>query len=491
MASKYSEAFAMPERFPETLKDFTREVLREVTESQMAVDPRSIYAFGAQYFEKAAAAAFTGTDDLGAMSRSSLESELKQLFEDADADHNGFLDRREFAKLFESVKEEFRLSDHDILDIMSEADENDDGVIEYQEFVPIALDIIESIMTTRSFDADQADKYDQASRVLHGMNQVELEQLLESIFNEADSDGNGFLDRAEFKSCLQDESLGLTRREINVVLSQADKLSAGVVTYTTFLPFIFELLVKVFARGLAQLEGDALQDAVAEKLTKHFEHADTFDTGALSFEQLKQLLRTADLGLRQLHINAILSYAEEAEDGTVDYRQFVRDTTPLIANIVDTIPRGDGDAAEEESSVAGMGIDEFAVRCVPRSPCALHVRAVHAGTPSFECRSPPASRTLPFSLSLSSSVAPPLPATSPQSAFRAAFDADTATTAERADVRDCLAAAFPELAARHIQAILSMFTAMGDGLLNIEGAAGEGAQAFEMLIWLQSEESSA
>ena len=35
-----------------------------------------------------------------------------------------------------------------------------------------------------------------------------------------------------------------------------------------------------------------------------------------------------------------------------------------------------------------------------------------------------------------------------------------------------------------------MFPAMGDGLLNIEGAAGEGAHAFEMLIWLQSEEAS-
>ena len=482
MASKYSSAFVMPPSFPATLKDFTREVLREVTESQMEVDPRTIYSFGAQYFAKAAAAAFSAQDDTSSMSRSSLEQELKTLFEDADGDNNGFLDRREFAQLFESVKEEFRLSDHDILDIMAEADENDDGVIEYQEFVPIALDIIESIMTTRSFDEDQADKYEQAERVLHGMNQIELEQLLESIFNEADSDGNGFLDRAEFKRCLQDESLGLTRREINVVLSQADQLSEGVVTYHTFLPFIFDLLVKVFARGLAQLDGDALQTAVAEKLTKHFVHADTFDTGALSFEQLKQLLRTADLGLRQLHINAVLSYAEEAEDGTVDYRQFVRDTTPLIANIVSTLPR-EGGEADEVPSVSGLAIEEFVVRL-----SFLSARSPQRQAPSVAAALLAASSLrflsfFPLSLSLSLSFS------ASQASFNAVF-ADGAETLERSDLRDALAAALPSLAPRQLQAILAMFPGAVEGLVSVVGAAGMGEGAFEMLLWLQTEETS-
>lgn len=39
--------------------------------------------------------------------------------------------------------EEIGLKPRDILQIMAEADDNDDGVIEYQEFLPFAAEIIQ------------------------------------------------------------------------------------------------------------------------------------------------------------------------------------------------------------------------------------------------------------------------------------------------------------------------------------------------------------
>jgi hypothetical protein len=35
-----------------------------------------------------------------------------------------------------------------------------------------------------------------------------------NLFQKADQDGDGFLNRDEFRSCINDASLGLTRREV-------------------------------------------------------------------------------------------------------------------------------------------------------------------------------------------------------------------------------------------------------------------------------------
>ena len=68
--------------------------------------------------------------------------------------------------------------------------------------------------------------------------------------------------------------------------------------------------------------------------------------------------------------------------------------------------------------------------------------------------------------------------------------ADGAETLERSDLRDALAAALPSLAPRQLQAILAMFPGAVEGLVSVVGAAGMGEGAFEMLLWLQSEETS-
>lgn len=46
-------------------------------------------------------------------------------------------------KVFELIGSEIGLTSLDILKIMAEADNNDDGVIEYREFLPVAVEIIQ------------------------------------------------------------------------------------------------------------------------------------------------------------------------------------------------------------------------------------------------------------------------------------------------------------------------------------------------------------
>lgn len=46
-------------------------------------------------------------------------------------------------QVFEMIGSEIGLTSLHILEIMAEADSNDDGVIEYREFQPVAMDIIQ------------------------------------------------------------------------------------------------------------------------------------------------------------------------------------------------------------------------------------------------------------------------------------------------------------------------------------------------------------
>lgn len=59
----------------------------------------------------------------------------------------------------------------------------------------------------------------------------ELEQLLVSIFNDADKDGNGYLDRGEFSQLLDTAELGLEQSEKIALLSMADCNGDGHIEY--------------------------------------------------------------------------------------------------------------------------------------------------------------------------------------------------------------------------------------------------------------------
>lgn len=108
--------------------------------------------------------------------------------------------------------------------------------------------------------------------------------------------------------------------------------------------------------------------------------ADTEETGALFFKDVKTLLRQADLGLTRVQIQAVMSEAQEDEDGRVDYRRFSRTVAAMVAAMVDveaerTVAaalalRRDGSLEE----VNGLPQAEFTVRTPPvLARCALRV----------------------------------------------------------------------------------------------------------------------
>lgn len=218
MATKYKADTGLPKEFPSVLKAFTREVLR--------YQPEDIYEFGAMYFKDLVASQLDKKDaPPPRLSGSDLESVLSTLFKEHDSDGNGFLDHREFKSLLESAN--LGLSAKEVKRIMAEADEDDDGMVGYTEFIPIAIDLIQSLYAK----ADVAKAEEQAKmsareeaqhHMLHGMPRETLESIMRDIFAKADLDGSGVLSRKEFHTCIKEADLGLTRREINVIMAEVD-----------------------------------------------------------------------------------------------------------------------------------------------------------------------------------------------------------------------------------------------------------------------------
>merc|ERR1719316_2552863 len=220
MTSRYRKPFRYPDGFADVLRDFTREVLRE--------QPKSIPDFGAAYFEnllrqgtEMQQAEMDGSSAPNRMSPEELQEFLHTIFAEADQDQTGTLSYKEFKEVVQTAQLGF--SKNEIRRMLMEADENEDGYIDYNEFLPIGVDIVQAIFARR--EAEAAAKATQeaaqeAARValVHGMDKDQYKQMLLAYFRAHDTDNSGFLSRKEFKECMKNADLGLTRQEINALM---------------------------------------------------------------------------------------------------------------------------------------------------------------------------------------------------------------------------------------------------------------------------------
>ena len=76
-----------------------------------------------------------------------LESYLQKLFQIADVNGDGVLQPDELTKLLQMCG--FELSAEEIAQFVSAADTNHDGVIEYEEFLPVASKMLQSQKGTK------------------------------------------------------------------------------------------------------------------------------------------------------------------------------------------------------------------------------------------------------------------------------------------------------------------------------------------------------
>ncbi|EFJ47239.1 radial spoke protein 7 [Volvox carteri f. nagariensis] len=259
-----------------------------------------------------------------------------ELFIEADRDRSGFLDRQELTSVLRNAN--LRLSDRQIRQILAEADENDDDVIQYKEFLPIMVDVMQSIKAKEQAKAmmhgvESMVRTEVESMLLHGLPQEELQALMLKVFRKADADGSGTLNRHEFKEALKAAELGLTRKDINLILSHIDVDKDGLVSYEEFIPVCFQVLVERFKDEIVVNDILSNTDELQQMLLTAFRDADSENTGLLTQRQVKAIFKELSyqaLGLTTLQTVSLLSQAPTTPDGMVQYIQFV----PLAASII-------------------------------------------------------------------------------------------------------------------------------------------------------------
>ncbi|QDZ23340.1 hypothetical protein HOP50_10g58780 [Chloropicon primus] len=337
MSSRYQKPYTIPEAFPPLLKELTREILRE--------QPENIYEFGAAYFKnlldiqtEEQKAQQTSLLDMGP---EEMESFITEIFLSADKDGNGYLDRKEFQDVLRST--DLNLSKRDYRKIMIECDENDDGCIEYNEFVPFMVQVLQAFKAKDELEnemkKEQADAAEMAEAILiKGMYQEDFLEQLGKSFLAADQDKNGYLDRKEFKHCLRYAGLGLTKREVNLLMAEADTDMDGKISWQEFATKCYEIMVWHFTNEILEDQRKFPANELEKDLLLMFEAADTDQIGLLHQSDIKTFLKEYSyelLGLTDLQISVVFSESQPDKGGLVDYAMFSRKAAQLIFTFID------------------------------------------------------------------------------------------------------------------------------------------------------------
>jgi len=222
--------------------------------------------------------------------------------------------------------------------MLMEADENEDGYVDYAEFLPIGIDIVQAIFARREAQAAQDAENSlahSAARValIHGLTSDQYKQMLLSYFRAQDKDDSGFLSRKEFKECMKNAELGLTRQEINALMAEIDADGDGNISIKEFDYVFFDILVEIVS--VAALEESRTSDELTIYLLEIFRGADLEGQGLLHKQDLIDLLRRGDFGLTKIQCLAVIAEGQMDEHNFVMYETLAAPAAAMIKSIWD------------------------------------------------------------------------------------------------------------------------------------------------------------
>lgn len=207
---------------------------------------------------------------------------------------------------------------------MHQCDVDGDGMISYEEFVPLCFEMLIEIT---------------AANLLEQREPSELEHFLKEVWKEADSTEYGRLHIMDLKSRLWDADLGLTRVQLHSICSTAEPDEEEMVDYNAFAQQAANMIYRILDEDakneraqsvMDQLGGDAdkvhgfTQADVEASFNQLFSAADPTGSGNIPLAQVKPLLANSSLGLSDNEIRAVINAAEVLDGGLVSYISIVK-----------------------------------------------------------------------------------------------------------------------------------------------------------------------
>lgn len=260
------------------------------------------------------------------MSAVELKEYLLNLFLDNDPRHTGAVDYKTFGRLMRTGSA-LNMTTKQMIGVMAEADENTKGQILYKGFVDEVSRLLHRLY--RSEGQKLEEDIDPATVLfVHGYLKKELETELKAGLVEYDADATGRVSRANLRKFLRESTLGFSRKEINVLLSELVEDIHATFEIDRFIEGAFALLVLT---GIHEATfKQKLPKAWETWAYDQFKAADARSAGVIHHTALRLLIRDSDLALSDLQIYAIMSEAEEDVNGNVDYAEFA----PVLGNIL-------------------------------------------------------------------------------------------------------------------------------------------------------------
>lgn len=216
--------------------------------------------------------------------------------------------------------------------------------MDYKEFLPLMIELIGAMKAKAAAKAARASEEEERREAVeayfvHGMNRDELDGVLRAVFERCDADGSGYLDRREFAKALKSAELGLSKKEINLLLSEVDFNDDGVVEYAEFVPVCFEILVERATRKQMENAAFSSYDGLTQLLLGAFVAADCDGSGVLRIKDIKSIIASLvedqELNLSRSQIVSVVSACDVSAKGVVRYAAFAPVAADIIYEMVD------------------------------------------------------------------------------------------------------------------------------------------------------------
>lgn len=271
-----------------------------------------------------------------------LENLLISLFKEADADGSGSLDAAEFANLMATA--DLGLSKNEVKMLLAEADENMDGGISYQEFVPLAVETVQTMRLKQRYaevEADMNEELTWAAAQIIGMDRDDFAAFVRSAGEKLGS--GGMYSKAQLKALLKSPTLGLSKQQATAAAADVAFDASGNVAVSALEETLYDTVLKVVADALAMQNVGVVGDMINEG----FRHYDKEDTGYIDKKVARSQLLNIFPFLTKLQATAVLNDAPLSEDGSqLAWKDFLPKLTALVKAM------GDPEAIRERSEMA-------------------------------------------------------------------------------------------------------------------------------------------
>jgi len=261
-----------------------------------------------------------------------LEQKLLQAIQELDKDGLGILGPQECMAAFKSL--EVGLNEWDASAIVALSDTNENGMIEYNEFMHSAVDMLLSIMSRNVAQTKVAEKEEGlASEALLLMNGEEEEEITQScldLIKGHDKKGQGKIAVKEFQRLLSTyEDSFFSAREVKMLVNLMPRTKDGKIDFTTFGDVLRKMRLNTLMNGLM----DNNMTRMETYLIDLFSHKDKEKSGTLDVISLKEALLSAKkIILSPVQAHFLFSSYEDLDE-QVNYRHFAAFASEMISDL--------------------------------------------------------------------------------------------------------------------------------------------------------------